>query len=479
MQIAAAAGASPRNMTMVVTYDRHGSQGRRISYRGGDDSRTAIEEPPFLYQTGTFKKQAWHQNANGQTVLDQADAGLAIADKTTSTVAPIVTPVVGYLITSLNRSGFGSREYVESATWHVVRVDDVDPAATTIRVYDDFRIADGVTQAWHWSERDGHVENDADYRVVSIVHEVRPSDVAIAKPRRALVEFPAGVSTLALPAQLHGGKFFIRLTIAGRGLDFALDTGASGITIDDAVVKQLGLPVYGRYSNGINAGRYLGGSVLVPSVMIGGLAMKDVAMSTTPHLPASHDEAAGGVKSVGLLGFDFIAALALKLDYEHGEVIAYEADQFVAPTTPHTITLDIRLGSQAPRVDVTINGALGERFLIDTGSPVPLMLFDYFQRRHPEALIDRGGGGDARQLHFTGVGGAFETKPYQLDSMRLGTGEFKQFLAYAVRSRAAYGGDQDGVVGVAFLQLFNVYLDYEDSRIYLEPNAFGQSARGR
>ncbi len=170
------------------------------------------------------------------------------------------------------------------------------------------------------------------------------------------------------------------------------------------------------------------------------------------------------MKSVGLLGFDFIAALAPKVDCEHGEVIAYEADQFVAPTTPHTIALDIRLGSQTLRVDVTINGALGERFLIDTGSPVPLMPFDYFQRRHLEALIDRGGGGDARQLHFTGVGGAFETKPYQLDSMRLGTGEFKQFFAYAVRSRAAYGGDQDGIVGVAFLQFFHVYL---------EPNAFG------
>lgn len=478
-QISAAAGTSPKNMTMIVAYDRQGLHGRETSYRSGDDRRTVVEEAPFTYQYGTFEKQAWHQNANGQTVLDQADAGLATADKRTITVAPIVKPVVGYLISSLNGSGFGSREYVESATWHIVRIDDVEPAQTTTRSYEDFRTVDGETRAWHWTVRDGHSENDGEYRVISIVHDVRPSDVAIAPPRRALVEFPAGVSSVELPVQLRGGKFSVRLTVEGRGLDFVLDSGASGITIDAAVVRQFGLPVYGRYSNGLNAGRYLGGHVIVPSVKIGDLAMKDVAMDIAPNLLASYDEVAGGIKPVGLLGFDFIAALALKLDYEHGSITAYDAERFVAPATPHTIALDVRLGSQQPRVDVTINGALGERFVIDTGSPAPLMLFDYFQRRHPEALVDRGGGGDARELRFIGVGGRFETRAYQLDSMRMGSAQFKQFLAYAVRSRAAYGVDEDGIIGTAFLQLFNVYFDYGNSRIYLEPNAFGQTARSR
>jgi predicted aspartyl protease len=475
-RIAAAAGTPPKKMTMVVTYELHGTRGRRTSFRIGDDVRSTIEEAPFAYQYGEFEKQAWHQNENGQTVLDQADAGLAKTDTITTTVAPIVKPVVGYLISSLNNAGFGSREYVEAATSHVVRADEVGAAETTTRIYDDFRTVDGDTRAWHWNVRDGHVENDGDYRVVSIVHDARASDVAIPQPRRALVDFPAGVSTLALPVQLRGGKFFVRLAIQGRGLDFLLDTGASGIVIDDDVVRQLGLATYGRYSSGVNARRYVGGSVLVPSVKIGDLSMTDVAMDTTPHLE-SDDQ--GGVKPVGFLGFDFIAALGLKLDYEHGEVTAYEGNAFVAPTTPHTIALDIRLASQQPRVDVTINGALGERFVIDTGAPAPLMLFDYFQRRHPEALVDRGGGGNARFLRFYGVGGNFQTVPYQLDSVRLGSAEFKQTLAYAVRSRASYGGAQDGLIGIRFLELFNVYLNYADSRIYLEPNAFGRSASHR
>lgn len=478
-KIAAAAGTPPKKMTMVVTYDRHGTRGRRTSFRIGDDARSTIEEAPFAYQYGEFEKQAWHQNENGQTVLDQADPGLAKADTMTTTIVPIVVPVVGYLISSLNSAGFGSREYVEAATSHVVRADEVGPSETTTRTYDDFRTVDGETRAWHWNVRDGHVENDGEFRVVSIAYDTRATDVEIPQPRRPLVQFPAGVSTLALPVQLRGGKFSVRLSIQGRGLDFLLDTGASGIVIDENIVRQLGLSTYGRYSSGVNAGRYVGSSVLVPSVKIGDLSMTDVAMDTTPHMRESDDEFQGGVKPVGLLGFDFIAALGLKLDYEHGAVTAYDGNAFVPPTTPHTIALDIRLGSQQPRVDVTINGALGERFIIDTGAPAPLLLFDYFQRRHPEALVDRGGGGNARFLRFYGVGGNFQTVPYQLDSVRLGSAEFKGTLAYAVRSRTSYGGEQDGLIGVQFLELFNVYLNYADSRIYLEPNAFGRSASGR
>ena len=169
----------------------------------------------------------------------------------------------------------------------------------------------------------------------------------------------------------------------------------------------------------------------------------------------------------------------MKLDYEHGEVKASDGNAFVPPTAPHTIALDIRLGSQQPRVDVTINGALGERFIIDTGEPAPLLLFDYFQRRHPEALVDRGGGGNARFIRFYGVGGNFQTVPYQLDSVRLGSAEFEGTLAYAVRTRTSYGGSQDGLFGVQFLDFFNLYLNDADSRVYLEPNAFGRSASRR
>ena len=70
--------------------------------------------------------------------------------------------------------------------------------------------------------------------------------------------------------------------------------------------------------------------------------------------------------------------------------------------------------------DVTINGALGERFILDTGGVGTFLIFDYFARRYPEALKDKGEGARSRPVVFRGIGGAFETRPYQIAELKLG-----------------------------------------------------------
>ncbi len=474
-RVKAAAGPPTTSLQTVVITKRDGVRGRRTTYRLGDDYRRIAEEPPFVTQRGRVGKQSWHQNENGQTVLDQDDEGFATPDRYVATVTAVSSPVAGYAIARLNASGFGSRDVIDSS-WHVVRHEDVAASGTTVTAYDDFRSVDGATHAWHWAAKDGHPENAADYRITSESRDVRPGDVAIAKPRRAVFALPDGSTEVALPARQVRDKFYVRVTIGGRGLDFLLDTGAAGITIDDDVARELGLTQYGRFSNGANAGRYIGSRVIVPHLAVGSLVGNDVVMHTTPHIAPIN---AGDMKPVGLLGFDFIGALALKLDYVHGTVTAFDPATFAAPTAPHTLALDVRLGTQQPMTDVMINGALGERFILDTGASAPLALFDYFQRRNRSALVDRGGGGAARNLRHYGVGGAFDVKPYQLDSVKIGSADFKGFLAYAVTSRQAYGVDEDGLIGTGFLNLFDVYLDYGNSRVYLEPNELGRAASVR
>lgn len=103
-------------------------------------------------------KVAWHQNDNGETVLDQPDPGLATHDVYGTVVTAIQTPVVGYLLASLNATTSGTKEYVDRATWRIVRREYVRANGTTTHVYDEFRTTAGVTEAWHWTVRDGHPE---------------------------------------------------------------------------------------------------------------------------------------------------------------------------------------------------------------------------------------------------------------------------------------------------------------------------------
>jgi len=43
---------------------------------------------------------------------------------------------------------------------------------------------------------------------------------------------------------------------------------------------------------------------------------------------------------------------------------------------------------------------------------------------------------------------------------------------------ASYEGDDDGIIGVDFLKLFTLGLDYANSRVYLVPNGFGRKVMG-
>jgi hypothetical protein len=124
--------------------------------------------------------------------------------------------------------------------------------------------------------------------------------------------------------------------------------------------------------------------------------------------------------------------------------------------------------------DVRVNGALGERFIVDTGGGLAMLIFDYFARRHPEALVDGSGDSLGGGKNY-GVGGAFETRRYRLTSLQVGSVDFKDYVAEAVVSSSAYGGDEDGLIGTGLLKLYTLYTDYPQSTLYLVPNARGRA----
>ncbi len=470
-RIVSARGTLPPRERVTVTYTSGGVTGKRVTLRDGNDDRIDVTYGPLMSSSGVYHKQAWRQNDNGETVLEQPDPGNATREVTTTTVTHVTAPLDAFVIATLNAAGDGSKEYVDPRSYRIVRFEQIRPTGTTVSAYDDFRTVAGYTRAWHWTVRDGHPENDTEYRVAGDDPSVAAPNLAIPDSRREFVEFPAGKTTVDLPVREDRGKFIVRVEAGTRGLDLLLDTGASGIVLDDDIVRGLGLVHYGSISNPANAGRYTTTSAIVPHMSVGDLQMHDVVVRSIPHL----DAGGGDYKVVGLLGFDFIGALALTLDYEHGRVTATRPDAFAAPTGSTVYAIPVRLGTQRPLTDVTLDGALGERFLIDTGASGTMLIFDYFARRHPEAL--RSGSFVGNPLRFHGVGGTFDTKPYRVGAVRVGNVSFKDFTVYRVMSGQAYSGNEDGVIGTDLLQLFTLYTDYGNSMLYLVPNGAGRAAR--
>jgi predicted aspartyl protease len=442
-------------------------------YRRGKDVRYTFDTGPFHVERGVNGGRVWHMNDNGQVIVDQPDPGKVPREQTITTVEAIHTPVEGYLIATLNAQGRGQKEYVDGTTWRIVRAEELTSNGTIVNIFDDVRLDRGRTFAHHVHVENGYSGTTSDLRVVDWAPEdVAAADVAVPSPRRTLVTFPPGGGAVDLPANFGSSHIYVRVNVGGRGLDFSLDSGAGTITIDADVARELGLKEFGKHS-AVTAQRYTTARTIIPEMRIGSLLMRDVAVQVVPH----GWDLAPHVKEVGLLGFDFLAELGVTIDYEHKRVTVVPGRQYVPPADPTTIPVDVRVGGGLPRATVAVNGVVGERFIIDTGGAGTFLIFDYFARQHPEALQDRGGGGERRTRTLTGIGGEFAVEPYQIASLKLASVNFTDFVGYRVKG-SSYAQNDDGIVGVEFLRLFTLGFDYANGRMYLVPNGAGRTAMG-
>jgi predicted aspartyl protease len=471
-KVKAATGARPPSYEEHVTTTTPGSVTRSTILRSGEDRRDIDDSGPLHSESGRFQKQAWEQNENGQTYLEQpppSDEPGGPDDRDSNpagmTVSRVAAPIDAFVLSRTNADGIAVKLYVDPSSYHIVRREAVRGKETVVTIFDDFRTTGGYTRAWHRTIRDGRPEDDEEDRVESFVaRPIADTELAIPGPRRRLVQFPAGKTSVDLPARLEDDSWVVRVTIAGRDYDFGLDSGSSGITIDDATAKRLGLQAVSHFVNTANAGRYKSSTIIVPAMSIGDLRMTDVVVDTVPTF-----EAGPTVKIAGLIGFDFIAELALQLDYQNGIARALPGGTNVIGGS-NAITLDIRLRHGIPETTLIVNGQRGDRFVLDTGAEAALFIGYAFAHDHPKAIVDRGGGSYERYWDYSGIGGYIDAKPVQLALVELGPLHFIDFVGHVIRERTQYSDLGDGLIGARMLSHFTVWLDYANSHVVLIPN---------
>ena len=458
---AAAADRRPGLERETWAVRAHALEGTEISVRRGNDVSSMLMLGPFHTARGIAGGTRWHQNENGQTVVDGADAGPERV--VAQSVARARDPAGALVVTSGYESGHVGKTYYDARTMLVVRSEKLAAGRTAWTAFDDFRSdARGRTRAWHVTGGAERGQRDYDYRLLrdDVPPAVAPELVAAPPDRRLLFAFPEGTDSARLPARVEAGRIYVRLHIAGRGLDFLLDSGASNITIDGDVARELGLPRYGRTRQTV-AGTFIAERAIASDVTVGPLVAQDLVMHTGPlaHREGSH------TRVVGLLGYDFIAALGLRIDYANGTVDAFRPGTLRVPDT--ALPIGVRLSGEVPVASAVVGGALGEDFIVDTGAQFGLVVFQRFARAHSGAItIDE----SAPPRTGTAVGGTLQYRP--ITSRRIELGPFRLDRADEVEavSPAALGfDDRDGLVGSELLRRFTVYLDYAAHRIFLTP----------
>ncbi len=446
---------------------------RALDYKSNDGS-------------GRFEGRVWDQDADGWTTIHEPASGLERADLRKVSITRVSQPFNAWKYEVMNASQTGTIEYVDPATYRVLREDEITHNGTIETDYSDFRTFAGFTVAGLERTDDQVSRVTSQSRLVSLV--IRPvvdADLAIP-PSRQVVTFPSGQTQVELPVEFLDSKSYslsyfgmaqqtqdqgtiavlIRVDIGGHQVDMVLDSGAGGIVIDQNVVRELGLQQSGQHSE-VTAGRYNAAQATVPSMRIGNLEMRNVVVSS---LPFSYD-AKAQTKVVGLLGFDFIRALGLTIDYQRKKVIAMPANNITPPVmTPQSDILPMRLSLHVPMVTARMNGYVAERMIVDTGFSGDMAMFDYFSRRYPEAVAPRVATRIDGMGLLSGVGGNVLSKGYRLANVDVGRYHFAQFDVAQIVNSGSYEYDADGLIGTGILRRFAVTFDYAGGKMYLVHN---------
>ncbi|HTJ24270.1 MAG TPA: aspartyl protease family protein [Gemmatimonadaceae bacterium] len=292
-----------------------------------------------------------------------------------------------------------------------------------------------------------------------------PVTVTCAAPPVATTALPA-----TLPVDVWNNHIYVKVCIAGRELDFILDTGAGSTSLDLNTARQLGVGLGQTLTvGGAGAGRVEGARIQGASVTLAGTSITQpvvlaIDLSRLPPREAHRMD--------GILGDDFIERNVLAIDYARRELRIYDRDSFHydGPGTAVPLTLINRF----PHIDAAVKLADGEtvpgRFVIDVGSGAALSLAKPFVDEH--RLRERVGP-TIRRSASGGIGGMTTTEFGRVATLSIGSVDLSRPVVQLYGDSAGVfsrSGPWVGNIGGAILRRFTLFLDYHAKRMIFEPN---------
>jgi len=501
-----------------------GLKGSFRTVESGDDYKSTADYGVISWQEGRVAGQAWRRNPNGIVTMLHDDAladsvqveALALYSRPdvqlkllgeTSGSAP------AYVVEVDPKDGHPTWVFFDKKSFLATRAELALSQARVTHTYSDFHKTGSYTDAWHEHASDGIAQNDVDYVTTSVRYDatITTADTAIADPNGKLVQFPAGVNVVALPAKLvskQGKTKFVsvendthditqpgnmsstyevhtradpqvvvQLTINGRGYDFLLDSGASGIFIDSDEIDKLGLKTFGPAQQ-TPYGKWVPSFALLPQLRVGEISMNNVVVNSSPGWRNNPDV---GTDIVGAIGYDFLANAVVTIDYEKGAVTATSPFFFVPPAD--ALALQAEFDEGVPYIPVQVGQTQADHFILDTGSP-NCFISRSFAQSHADDVKDQGTGVSMNriwlpQYGFRGVNGVLSVRATEVKSLTISGVAFNEWIMFMELDDRLFDPNEDGIVGYDFLKYFTVYLDYPQNQIFLLPNALARSRAGQ
>jgi Aspartyl protease/PDZ domain len=268
--------------------------------------------------------------------------------------------------------------------------------------------------------------------------------------------------------QFSGGVILIRATVNDNkdSLNFILDTGSGGISLDSQTVSQLKIP------NQLSDKTIRG---------IAGIRKVNFAYNNTLRLPGLRVDSLNfhindydiltsvyGEHIDGIIGYSFFNRYIVKINYDSLLVQVYSKGSMKYPKGGYLLKpLLVNLLIQSARITDAQDRTA--RFYFDTGAGLCLLLSKDFVEDSTLFSSKR----KKVSTQVEGLGGKKQMELTTVRNFRLGPYRFKRVPAYIfedefnVTSYPYLGG----LIGNDLLRRFNVILNYEKRDIYITPNS--------
>lgn len=268
--------------------------------------------------------------------------------------------------------------------------------------------------------------------------------------------------------QLTGGIILMQATLNNfpDTLNFVLDTGSSGISLDSTTIQYFGLkPVPTdrtiRGIAGIHKVSFLYNQQLhFPGITVGNL---DFHVNDYSILTAVYGE-----RIDGIIGYSILSRYIMKVNYDSMQISFWSKGTIRYPKGGYLLKPSInQLVSQQLRVKD--EKAVNSRFLYDMGAGLCLLLTKDFVK--DSALLRK-----KRKRYVKegeGLGGKIDMELMVITEVKVGPYRFRNVPVYVfddVNNVTSYPY-MGGLIGNDILRRFNVILNYAQGDIHLMPNS--------
>jgi hypothetical protein len=281
------------------------------------------------------------------------------------------------------------------------------------------------------------------------------------------VPLPARLLTSFRFKLLTGGIITLKAKLGNYpdSLNFILDTGSGGISLDSVTCDELKLKT-------VPSDRTIRG--------IAGIRQVQFAYNQVLHLPGLSVDSlnfhindydiltsAYGEKIDGIIGYSVLSRYIVRVDYDSSKIHVYSKGSYKYPRggfllRPLLVNIPI-LGAQ-----IKDAREIAARFYFDTGAGMSLLLSSDF-------VNDSSAVGKRRKWYSTqaeGLGGKAPMKQGVVKQLRFGPYKFRNVPTFIFDDE--YNVTQypslAGLIGNDLLRRFNLIINYELRHIYLVPN---------